>query len=111
MSVKALAGDVSDNIPGIKGVGEKTAIKFIRGELKEKAKVYAKIVSPKGQHTIARNTILMGLPWEGTEVPNPVDDEIFNIDDFLRICNRYRFMSFQKADAITEWRNQFRMVG
>lgn len=109
IAVKAMAGDTSDNVPGIKGVGEKTAIKYMRGELKEKAKTYAKIVSPKGQAIITRNTKLMALPWEGTEVFDPVDSESFNIDDFLRICDRYNFLSFQKTDALNEWRNQFGM--
>lgn len=31
-AIKAIAGDSSDNIPGVKGVGEKTALKFLRGE-------------------------------------------------------------------------------
>lgn len=31
-AIKAISGDSSDNIPGIKGVGEKTALKFLRGE-------------------------------------------------------------------------------
>lgn len=30
-AVKAIAGDNSDNIPGIRGVGEKTALKFLNG--------------------------------------------------------------------------------
>jgi len=29
-ALKAISGDVSDNIPGIKGVGEKTALKFLQ---------------------------------------------------------------------------------
>ena len=109
VAVKAMAGDTSDNVPGIKGVGEKTAIKFVRVELKETAKTYAKIVSPKGQSIVARNTKLMFLPWEGTEVRVPWDDEAFNLDDFLRICDRFNFLSFQKTDAMNEWRNQFGM--
>jgi DNA polymerase-1 len=31
-ALKAISGDVSDNIPGIKGVGEKTALKFLSGQ-------------------------------------------------------------------------------
>ncbi len=109
VDVKAMAGDTSDDVPGIKGVGEKTAIKYIRGELKEKAKVYAKIVSPKGQAIVTRNMKLMELPWDGTDVFDPVDGEEFHLDDFLRICDRYQFLSFQKTDALNEWRNRFGM--
>lgn len=31
-AMKAIAGDTSDNIPGIPDIGEKTALKFLRGE-------------------------------------------------------------------------------
>jgi DNA polymerase-1 len=31
-AIKAISGDKSDNIPGIKGVGEKTALKFLSGQ-------------------------------------------------------------------------------
>ena len=31
-AVKAISGDASDNIPGIKGIGEKTALKFLLGQ-------------------------------------------------------------------------------
>lgn len=31
-ALKAIAGDTSDNIPGVKGIGEKTALKFLSGQ-------------------------------------------------------------------------------
>ena len=34
LEVKAIAGCSTDNIPGVPGVGEKTAIKYVNGELK-----------------------------------------------------------------------------
>ncbi len=55
IDLKALTGDASDNIPGIPGVGDKTAIKFIRqfGTLDE---IYAhvdEISGPKTRQNVA----------------------------------------------------------
>ena len=62
--VKAIAGCTSDNIPGIKGVGDKTAAKFLRGELKRDSKAYTSIVS--GNTTWKKNLSLVRLPFAGT---------------------------------------------
>ena len=57
IDVKALAGCVTDGVPGIAGIGEKTAIKFLRGELKENAKAFQSIV--KGNDIWQRNRNLV----------------------------------------------------
>ena len=71
---RALTGDTSDNLPGIKGLGIKTLLKFMPGFVTEekltlddvitiaessKSKVMSKIVDQK--ETIQRNLILMSL--------------------------------------------------
>ena len=71
---RALTGDVSDNLPGIKGLGMKTLLKFMPGFVTEekltlddvitvaessKSKVILKIVDQK--ENIQRNLILMSL--------------------------------------------------
>ena len=47
IDLKALSGDASDNIPGVKGIGEKTALKLLRehGSLEQ---IYANIENIKG---------------------------------------------------------------
>ena len=48
IDVKALMGDKSDNIPGVMGVGEKTALKLIK-EYNNLDEVYANIENIKGK--------------------------------------------------------------
>ena len=55
--VKALAGCPTDNIKGIRGVGEKTAVKIIRGEHKKTLNDYRSVVE--------QNLPLVKLPYPG----------------------------------------------
>jgi DNA polymerase-1 len=72
--VKALAGCKSDGIMGIKGVGEKTAARYLLGKLNPKQKSYQKIV--KGYDIYKRNLPLVTLPYPGTKIPKLQQDEV-----------------------------------
>jgi len=64
--VKALAGCSTDNVPGISGVGEITAIKYIKDELKKTSKAFNKIFNePSSSMTLNRQ--LVSLPYPGTQ--------------------------------------------
>jgi len=65
--VKALAGCVTDNIRGVEGVGEKTAIKYLTGNLKTNSKVFQRMMSQEGADIRIRNENLVCLPMEGTQ--------------------------------------------
>ena len=66
-TMKALAGCTTDNVKGIKGVGEKRAIDFILKRLKPDSKAYAAITSQKGDAIYAFNKELVVLPMKGTQ--------------------------------------------
>ena len=72
--VKSLAGDPSDNIEGIRGVGLKTAVKYFvsPGELSEKKRDL--INNSIGIYN--RNLQLIRLPFEGTDKFDLRDDEL-----------------------------------
>jgi len=62
--VKSLAGCITDNVEGIKGVGEKTAIKYLLNKLNPNSKAYQAIMD--NEIIFQRNQQLVNLPFEGT---------------------------------------------
>lgn len=72
--VKAIAGCVTDCIQGIRGVGVKTAAKFLAGNLKPKSKAFESIV--KGDMIWKQNIKLVRLPYPGTNQFEFQDDEV-----------------------------------
>ena len=71
--VKALAGCATDDVPGIKGIGERTAANFFNGKLTKGIKYH--LIS-ENLDLIQKNLPLVKLPFPGIEVPDLVDDEV-----------------------------------
>lgn len=71
--VKALAGCATDDVVGVKGVGEKTAADFFNGKLKKGVRWH--LVS-ENLDLIGKNLPLVKLPFPGIVVPDLVDDEV-----------------------------------
>lgn len=81
-SVKALAGCSTDDVPGIKGVGEVTAAKWFAGTLKPDTKAYKSI----SEHidVYEKNMPLVQLPYPGIEVPEIKEDE-YEFEKLLKV--------------------------
>lgn len=62
--VKAIAGCDGDDVKGIKSVGEGTAAKYLRGQLKESHKTY-KLIEENIDGLVKGNLPLVKLPWPG----------------------------------------------
>ncbi len=75
IAVKCIAGCNTDEVAGIKGVGEKTIIKYLIGELKETTKAFQKIEKQK-EEFIDINHPLVALPFKGTMNPYLQKDKI-----------------------------------
>ncbi len=73
--VKCIAGCSTDGIPGMEGIGEKTIIKYLTGQLNETTKAYQKIKKNVPKY-IKRNYPLIALPFAGSKVPKLQEDEI-----------------------------------
>ncbi len=107
--VKMLGGCTSDNVKGVPGIGEKTAIKYINKQL-PKGKTLDKIVK-LGPEIIKQNAILVGLPLIGTEPEGGFifKEDHFTFDGFVDVCEQYGFQSFLKKEELDSWKNLFNM--
>jgi DNA polymerase-1 len=100
--VKAISGCSTDEIPGIVGVGEKTAAKYIRKQLPFNTKTHQSIL--KGTEIIRRNTPLVDLPFKGT-LPITYKRDHLSLDCFVEICKTYGFNSFLTREVYQQWKN------
>ena len=73
--VKALAGCKSDGVKGIKGVGEKTACRFMAKTLAGHTATYTKIAKQAGP-IFKQNLGLVALPFDGTPTPELQEDRL-----------------------------------
>jgi len=103
--VKAIAGCSGDEVPGINGVGEKTAIQFLNGELPKHYKKYQMIVSEEGRERIRLNGPLVRLPLPQTE-PVKLGRCKFDPDAFLEVCDEYNLSGL--ALKVDLWEQTFR---
>ena len=110
--VKAIAGCSSDNVIGVPGIGEQTAIKYLNGQLS-----YGKKQASIGayQEQIALNRRLVQLPFDGgpvvpASVMSKWDSARSQVseDGFRQICQTYGFDSFLEPDKYQQWVDAFR---
>jgi 5'-3' exonuclease len=106
IDVKCLAGCRSDKVPGIRGIGEKTAIKYLTGKLKPTSKAWSSITSKQGKAVVKRNRWLVELPLPNTRESKLVyRSDTFDLKEFKMVCRKYGMRSF--LDRIDEWQDLF----
>jgi len=103
--IKCIAGCSSDGVPGVPGVGTKTAIKYITEKLNPKSKAYRNIV--ENPAIVKRNYRLVALPMYTTPIiPLPKSSEmIFTEVQAEDLFRRLGFESFLKEDIFERWMN------
>lgn len=75
--VKAISGCDTDGVPGIPGVGELTALRFVRGEAISKPSGARELIqNGASKEIVCRNRRLVQLPYEGTPNPEIAEDSI-----------------------------------
>ncbi len=102
--VKAIAGCQTDNIPGIPGIGEKTAIKFVLGKLKRESAAWQKIVD--GGRIINYNMPLVGLPFKGTPELSLQHEKALDPARWQKVMERLGFQSLVKATAMPSYQRR-----
>jgi 5'-3' exonuclease len=95
--VKAVAGCSSDNVRGIRGVGEKSAIKYLNGKLKGIKKDAIFMYDP------TPNLLLVSLPFPKTHSVELVEDEL-DMGAFEGVCLDFGLQSLLKRDSYNKWR-------
>jgi len=106
---KAIAGCNSDNVTGIKGVGEKTAIKYINHALASNYKTFKAIESEEGQKIIERNKVLVYLPFKGTK-KFPIQKDKLYAKDFYDTFESLGFKSFLTQESFNGWEERFGLL-
>ena len=104
--VKAIAGCNSDEVKGIPGVGEKSAIQYLLGSLPSNHKRFQSIISSEGKAIIARNKQLVILPHTKTK-PIELKEPQYNEEAFLHYCTRYGLLSYLKKEKRKAWHRLF----
>lgn len=66
-TVKAIAGCATDDVPGLKGIGDKLAAKFVSGKMKPECKAHKLIVEETKKWK--KNLKLVSLPLPGLSLP------------------------------------------
>jgi 5'-3' exonuclease len=103
--VKSIGGCTSDCVPGPVGVAEKTAIKYINGELKETSKKYQAIQDfPKELRV--RNKRLVTIPIPQTRPVELKEDEL-SMEKFMQFCMAQGFDTFVN-EQFDDWEAFFK---
>lgn len=87
--VKAIAGCPGDGVPGVPGVGEITALKFIRGEpIRNPKGARELILSNASKNIIRRNRQLVELPYEATpQIHLQPQPDLISTKGWNDVCN------------------------
>lgn len=110
VDIKKIAGCKSDNIDGAWMIGEKTAIKYLKGELKETTQAYKSIKDAEKKGIFERNEKLIRLPLEGIVYHNFFPNELFYKKNFQYIFDKYGMTSFMKTDQFSRWVKSFHLI-
>ena len=100
--VKALAGCKSDNVIGLEGIGNKSAVKWINNSLEKHLKTY-QILKEGEKQILKQNLPLVELPFKDTPIYRLKKGKT-NYKGLLEIVEKYGMDSFINGHLAQEWR-------
>lgn len=100
---RSISGCNTDNVEGVKGVAEKTAIKYLFGELSENSKKYKDIKNHESITKINRELIV--LPMYGTKKIVIKNQEKLSRIKFVKVCEKFGFKSLLSSNNLDKWDN------
>jgi 5'-3' exonuclease len=100
---KSIVGDRSDAIPGVRGVGETLASKFLTRTLSEKSMKYKTTTSPESKALVRRNHKLMALPWPGVGT-FPLSKDELSFPEFTDMLNRLAMEHLLTPRNVAKWK-------
>lgn len=86
--VKAIAGCNTDDVPGVDGVGEVTAAKYLRGDFRARTPTVQKIEAWMADEQYRTNLKLVTLPYPGTRDFVPIKLRDFSPAAWDGLCER-----------------------
>ena len=100
--IKSIAGCRSDSVPGVRGVGEKTAVAYLHGALSCTSKKYMSITSDEGHAIIKRNMELVRLPHYKTR-QQAMTPPVYSREGFDDVCKQYGLHSYTEPPLSYQW--------
>lgn len=100
--IKSIAGCGSDNVKGLEGVGERTVIRYLKGELKEETKTWQRISTYDSDLTKK----LVSLPFEGCiDFKEKIRKDDCTPDKFRKVFEEYNCKSL--LESLDKWEAMF----
>jgi 5'-3' exonuclease len=99
VSVKALAGCLTDDVKGLPGVREKTALKYFRGDMNPKCETFKRIRSLEAFNLYQQNLPFVSLPYEGCPQYQPVLSGC-NLQEWQQLCDRLGMKSLRERPPV-----------
>lgn len=87
VDVKAIMGDTGDNIPGVQGVGDILAARYVRCEHVPSSKTSQRIANSTAM--IELNKQLIRLPYEGTMIPVLQEEKLISRRTWVKATQKY----------------------
>ena len=105
---KAISGCSSDEIVGVQGVGEKTAIKYINGTLPSHYAAFKRMESNEGQIIRRKNMRLVDLPFKKDKLKIEIkpQHELY-AEDFRNVFSELGFETFLRD--FFKWERAFNL--